>query len=171
MDPVGTTKRSVADSSASVSPRASRQPVARFLVWVFDPHPSRVPWWKVLGWWELRRVPFNIVVGAWGIACLAVYFVAIWASGELKPGEDAVEPIALLAVPLVLNVAYSLGFAAELSLRRWAPTIGYRPRLGVSLLKLGLALSITIVALPAATVGMLVVGGWIMRLVLGPGPY
>lgn len=168
MDPIGTSKRSVADSSASVSPRAPRQRVARFLAWAFDPLPVRAPWWKVLGWWELRRIPFNIAVGSCGVLCLAVFFVAIWASGHLKPGEDAIEPIALLAAPLALNVGYSLGFLAELALRRWAPTIGFHPRLSTSLLKLGLAFSITMAALPAVIWTVVAVGGWLMRVILGP---
>ena len=50
------------------------------------------------------------------LSCIAVpiFFVAIMHSGELNPGEDAVEPLALLAAPVLANVAYTLGWFTEI---------------------------------------------------------
>lgn len=111
----------------------------RFIHWVFESNAPREPWWRLLLWWERRRIPYNIFVGAWGVVCLAICLFAIWAIGELQPGEDAIEPLALIAAPIAINIAYSKGFFAELVLRRWVPSIGDRPGLSVTLLKLGLA--------------------------------
>ena len=89
----------------------------RFAAWFFsdrrNPHSAA----GVIVWWELRRLPFNVIIGAYGIFCLLIFFAAIVTSGHLQPGEDAVEPLALLAAPFVINVLYSLGWIAELTAR------------------------------------------------------
>ncbi|MBI3028029.1 MAG: hypothetical protein HYY64_00745 [Candidatus Rokubacteria bacterium] len=60
-----------------------------------------------MAWWEVRRIPFNLIVGVYGVVCLVAFFWAITTSGHLQPGEDAVEPLALLAAPFGINVLYT----------------------------------------------------------------
>ena len=103
---------------------------------------------RVFAWWESRRLPFNLIVGAYGILCLAVFFAAITTSGHLQPGEDAVEPLALVAAPFVINMLYTLGWIVELTARSLEP--GLSARFGPRLLKLGLGLSLFLITLPAA---------------------
>jgi hypothetical protein len=100
----------------------------------------------VVAWWEARRIPYNVLVGVVGIASLAVYVACLTQSGELRPGEDALEPIALLAAPVVVNVCYTAGWGLELALRACGVT---DTRLGPALLKVGLLFSCFVVWLPA----------------------
>ena len=30
---------------------------------------------KVVLWWEIRRIPFNLIVGFYGIVCLVIFFL------------------------------------------------------------------------------------------------
>lgn len=67
-------------------------------MWLFA-NPNTDRWWRAVVWWELRRIPFNVVIGTYGFICLMIFFWAIVTSGQLQPGEDAVEPIALFLAP------------------------------------------------------------------------
>ena len=120
----------------------------RFAAWLFaNPDGARSPW-RVVAWWELRRIPFNMIIGAYGALCLAIFFWAITTSGHLQPGEDAVEPIVLLAAPFGINVLYTLGWLVEVPARIFIP--GLSPGFGPLLLKLGLWLGLSLITLPAA---------------------
>ncbi|HKQ57371.1 MAG TPA: hypothetical protein VJY35_05850 [Candidatus Eisenbacteria bacterium] len=120
----------------------------RIFEWMFGSRKPSPTWWQVILWWEIRRIPYNLIVGGWGIVCLIVYLVAIGNSGHLKPGEDAIEPMAILAAPFLINACYTLGWLVELPLRRLLP--GWRERIGPTLMKLGVAASLLGVTLPAA---------------------
>ena len=101
-----------------------------------DPKEPR-PWWKVIAWWELRRIPINIIVGCVGFVSLMAFFLFITLAHELKPGEDAVEPLALLATPILFNIGYTAGWIAELFLRVvWRER---NPVVASALLKLGVS--------------------------------
>jgi len=72
--------------------------------------------WDAIQWWEVRRIPFNLVLAALGIVTVLV--IEVVGSALVKPGNDAVEP-ALLFVGVVLyglgaNMAYTLGWISEL---------------------------------------------------------
>ncbi len=106
---------------------------------------------EVIVWWEVRRVPYNVIIGAAGAISLLLFFAFITWSGELKPGEDAVEPMALLLAPLAANVCYTAGWIGELMLllvRRHSPVVG--PLLFVA----GTVFSLAVVLLPAALWGL-----------------
>jgi hypothetical protein len=66
-------------------------------------------------WWELRRIPFNLIVGAVGLASVIV--MELFGSTFIKPGEDFAEPIALLLgtilFGLIANVGYTLCWMME----------------------------------------------------------
>jgi hypothetical protein len=119
----------------------------RFAAWMFSDQVSPPTTWRVIAWWELRRIPFNLIVGVYAVACLAVFVWAILTSGHLEPSEDAVEPIALLAAPIAINMLYTLGWLTEVPLRLLKP--GLSPRFGPLLLKLGLGLGLILIAIPA----------------------
>jgi hypothetical protein len=106
---------------------------------------------SVIRWWEVRRLPINLIIGGYGIVCLIVFFAAISVAHVLKPGEDAVEPLALMAalvvVPVVFNICYTLGWLVEVAARALTP--GLSPKLGPRLLMAGLAFSLCIISLPA----------------------
>jgi hypothetical protein len=114
----------------------------------------------VVVWWEVRRIPFNVIVGAYGLLCLLVFFWAIGTSGRLEPGEDAVEPIALLAAPFGINALYTLGWLVEVPSRLFRRDLS--PRFGPVLLKLGFALGLFLITVPA--------GFWVgYRILQGAG--
>ena len=121
----------------------------RFCGWMFDSEKPGAKWWQVILWWEKRRIPYNILIGAWGIVCLVVFFVAIVNSRELKPGEDAVEPLALMAAPFVINACYTLGWLVEIPVRAMFPGMQPRERIGPRLMKAGVGLSLIGASLPA----------------------
>jgi hypothetical protein len=102
----------------------------------------------VVAWWELRRIPFNVVVGTYGFVCLVVFLWAIGTSGHLEPGEDAVEPITLVAAPFLINALYTLGWLVEAPARLIKPDLS--AKLGAQLLKMGLALGLVLITIPPA---------------------
>ena len=106
-------------------------------------------WWAAgPDWWEARRLPYNAFVGVLGCVALRVFFIAITESGELKPRQDAVEPLALLAAPVLANVAYTFGSITEV-LVNLVRGSGAR-RVGPALLHAGLVFSAVVVLAPAA---------------------
>jgi len=103
-------------------------------------------WWQVIIWWEMRRIPFNLLIGIYGIISLAIFFWGIWESELLGPGEDAVEPIALLAAPFAVNICYTFGWIVELPARVLWPSLSRQ--LGPWLLRLGVAFSLFVISIP-----------------------
>lgn len=99
----------------------------------------------VIVWWEVRRISYNLFLAAIGIPGLLFFFVAIAVSGVVKPGEDAIEPMALMAAPFAANIAYTAGWIVE-----GAALMAQRPeRLnGPRLMKAGLLFSVAVVVFP-----------------------
>lgn len=76
---------------------------------------------------------------------------------ELKPGEDAIEPMALFIAPFAINICYTAGWLVESLLN---VIRGNKSNLtGPMLLKLGLGFSVFIVLIPS-TVWFVI---WIIR--------
>ena len=92
----------------------------KLTAWFFSPQGSKQAF-PIIAWWEVRRIPLNLVIGVFGLGCIVVYALALQSSGQLQPGEDAVEPIALLFAPIAVNVLYTLGWTVELVVRRLLP--------------------------------------------------
>jgi len=102
---------------------------------------------KVLAWWELRRIAFNILVGAVGIVSFVVN-LWLWTTYIQQPGEDdGFGP----AVPAILfgilaNIFYTSGWIVEgliLAVRRRGSN-----EIGPRLFKLGLVFSLILASLP-----------------------
>jgi len=115
--------------------------------WLFATPSEPVTALRVIGWWELRRIPYNIIVGAFGILCLIIFFVSIEATGHLQPGEDAVEPMALCLAPFAVNFCYTAGWLLDAPLRLLRPSLS--ARLTPLLFALGVGFSLCVVSLPA----------------------
>lgn len=86
--------------------------------YLFSPLYAPRSAWAVLGWWERRRLLYNIVVGTAGLATTATAAMV----GLLVPGSGLLGP-QLLMGPIVYGIAanlfYSLGAPVDLLLRRW----------------------------------------------------
>ncbi len=131
----------------------------RSLAWLFANPEEPVSLDGVFEWWEARRLPFNLIVGTYGILCLVISFAAITTSGRLQPGEDAVEPLALVTAPIAVNVLYTLGWIVEVTSRTLEP--GLSPRFGPRLLKMGLGFGLFLITVPAAFWA----GYWLLQVV------
>jgi hypothetical protein len=106
----------------------------------------------IIRWWEARRSTFNAFVLAVGFASWLLVMIA--GSAAVKPGEDFVEPFALLdgAVMCIVlaNVCYTLGWVVD--------TVWYTGRPRMRLYKAELILAVALAALPGvwATVAWLI---------------
>jgi hypothetical protein len=132
--------------------------VGAFCRWLFaaQRRPGAL---RSIVWWELRRVPVNLVIGIYGIFCMMVLFWAIESSVVQQPGEDAVEPLLIMITPVLFNICYTLGWLVELPARLANPKLS--PRFGPMLMKLGLGFSFCVITCPA----MLWVGYRCLQLV------
>jgi hypothetical protein len=119
--------------------------VRRWWSWMVTRTQQAQSIWNVIAWWELRRLSYNLFLAAVGIPSLIVFFLAISAAHELQPGEDAVEPMALFAAPILANIAYTAGWVVECALLWWRST---QPR-GPRLMRFGLLFSLFVMLLPA----------------------
>ena len=113
---------------------------------------------SVIGWWERRRLAYNVCVGTAGLISLGVMAL-------LDPNPNAGSPFMPLLGAVIYGVAanacYTLGSVADLVARR---TLGLRaPDLAPVMLRYGFVFSMGLSLLPipvaiAARVVMLVLG-------------
>ena len=69
-------------------------------------------------------------------------------SGYLEPGEDAIEPMAVFAAAILVNILYTLGWLVEVPARIVSPGL---PRwFGPLLLMSGFGLGLLLITIPAA---------------------
>ena len=124
-----------------------------------DPHMSP---WRVICWWELRRIPFNLVIGATGIFVL-VTLDACGAIAQRYLGEPIGVPDppmvavgAILLYGVMANVLYTGGWASEILVTHvWKENV---PDFGPAVLFVGFSLSVGLTLLPAiAIAGMVAV--------------
>jgi hypothetical protein len=114
---------------------------------LFQPtdNPSSFP--SIVAWWELRRIAFNVLVGAVGILSLIAY-LWLWGTYLEKPGDDGdfTPLLSVFAFGTAANFFYTSGWLVEgiyLTVRkRGSQNIGPR------LFKLGLSFSLVLASLP-----------------------
>jgi hypothetical protein len=124
----------------------SRNPLTHSLRWYFTrPDGTRDHVLSIIAWWEIRRIPFNLLVGTAGIASITVWLAiaSLPMMTDLANSEDAVgaEPLSVLAAPFLFNIAYTAGWMCEIILKQ----LGVR-RAGSILMKLGTGLSLAMVS-------------------------
>lgn len=105
---------------------------------------------QVIGWWERRRLTYNVCVGAAGMLSLAT----IWL---VHPQRSAMAGFGLVIgaglYGLAANACYTLGWMADLTLRK---LLGIRaPDLAPVLLRYGFvfSLGLTLLPIPVAVAG------------------
>ena len=110
-----------------------------------SPDPTQI---EVIKWWERRCIPYDLALGGIaGVSLLALY-VFMTAAHELTPGEDAVEPMALVVAPFLVTLCYTLGWVVHLSIRSVCPEL---KGIGPILFVCGSSLSIFVVLGPGCT--------------------
>src|SRR5690554_617509 len=93
---------------------------------------------QIIGWWEIRRVLYNLIVLICGLISMKIMSVLVC----LEPGEDLQEPIAIIGFAVLCNLGYSLGWLTEIFNKR---NKNYGPRM----FKIGLYFTLFLVFLPA----------------------
>lgn len=115
--------------------------------------------WQTIGWWEVRRVPYNLLVGIAGVITGAVCFITALACehflGEPIGAPNAFTFFVVLAYGITANVCYTAGWIAELIVQKLWPEEG--KAFGKISFFLGLIFSILLTLAPGGLVA--VVGG------------
>jgi hypothetical protein len=102
---------------------------------LFQPtdNPSSFP--SIVAWWELRRIAFNVLVGAVGILSLIAY-LWLWGTYLEKPGDDGdfTPLLSVFAFGTAANFFYTSGWLVE--------------GIYLTVRKLGLSFSLVLASLP-----------------------
>ena len=135
-----------------------RKPLSSLTEFLF-PTPAQRNVGAIVTWWEKRRVPYNLMVGAAGLASVAWIGVAEF----LAPGGAGFilvpwQPIVLFGVGA--NVFYTLGSVFEsIALKIWGREV---LPIGPGLYRMGLTFSVGLALLP----GMIFTVSMIIRIIL-----
>jgi magnesium-transporting ATPase (P-type) len=141
--------------------------IERVLSWrLFSRRAEVARFRDILKWWELRRVPYNAIVGTAGVITCAV-ILAVAGIGSQKFNEPLGLPSPFFAVMQVLlfgiaaNVCFTGGWIVEWLVRRiWRERTG---AFGEISFFLGVVFSILLALLPS----VVFIGLLIFRLLLG----
>ena len=130
--------------------------------WMFSVPEGQRSRWQIILWWELRRIPYNLILGAVGI-CRIFLFYFFSSHEPIENGEDIGEPIMILIAPVLINACYALGWIVE----AYAPEAylnsfpGDRRQIGPRFLWMGIQFSLAVILLPTIIWGWL----WLFRIV------
>ena len=108
--------------------------------------------WAVIGWWEARRIPFNLLVGATGIVTAVAVVVVAWVSERLLgipiglPDPPVVAVLAAIAFGMAANVCYTGGWLVELIVQKTWPD--QAEQIGPISFALGLSFAVLVTLLP-----------------------
>jgi hypothetical protein len=73
------------------------------------------PWFRIVLWWELRRIAFNLLVGFVGFISLSLFiYIAL---KHPKDFQDGPEPFSVFIFAVMANVCYTGGWIWELAAR------------------------------------------------------
>ncbi|MEP7347401.1 MAG: hypothetical protein ABI877_19170 [Gemmatimonadaceae bacterium] len=113
---------------------------------------------ETIAWWESRRLAYNAAIGTVGVVTLAAINL-IWA---LPPNPSPLPWQANVFPPLIYgvmaNVCYTMGWAAELGMRRWLGD-EVEPA-GPALFRYGFAFSVGLTLFPLGLTCL----AWLARL-------
>jgi hypothetical protein len=115
--------------------------VQQALSWLFARPELPRKWWQVIVWWELRRIPYNVIVGGAGCLTLAAMVLA----GGLYNLDAFPEPFGFILVGLAINFFYAAGWLLELML---LALTGKDRAASLLLYKLGVAFSVCVILIP-----------------------
>ena len=126
------------------------------------PAPARRSAGSIVGWWESRRLKYNLIVGGAGVVSLAVVRLITLLPPAVHPFpapflQIVARPILVFAV--LANVCYTLGPTVEVAAEKlWGRKV---LPLGPSLFRMGLTFSVGLAFLPT----LLIVFDWVFRIV------
>lgn len=124
------------------------------------PAPAKRSALGIIGWWEKRRLPYNLVIGTAGLVSigLSLFFSALPPDGVLLP---MIPWQSIVVFGVMANVCYLLGPSVELLIEKiWGRQV--LPT-GPTLYRMGLTFSVGLALFPA----LLMVIFWVARIVMG----
>ena len=93
---------------------------------------------QIIGWWEMRRILYNLIVLICGVISLLVMSAFV----DLEPSEDLIEPFAIFGFGILCNLGYTLGWLTEVFNKKGKTY-------GPGIFKIGLYFTLFWVFLPA----------------------
>jgi hypothetical protein len=125
--------------------------------------------WDIVGWWETRRVPYNLIVGGTGI--LTCIVVAIFVAGSIlffdaDFGSPLSGLVGILIYGVMANICFTFGWVAELVVRKAWPR--QADRFATESFSLGLGVSVLLTLTPAVlavVIGVLYLMGRLLHVV------
>ena len=112
---------------------------------------------SVIGWWETRRIPFNLIVGSAGIlSCIIIGIVALGSSLLFEsdfgsPGYPFLTLFAILIYGIMANICFTGGWLLELLLRRIWPS--ETDKFAILSFSAGLVFSVLLTLAPGILIG------------------
>lgn len=122
--------------------------------WLFEPRAETLVRFEVIQWWEKRRLPYNLIVGATGVlTCVITLFIAAISSeifGEplAMPDPPILAIFGVILFGFAANVCFTGGWIAELLAQKlWNEKAAHFGQIAFTL---GLGFSILLTLAPAA---------------------
>jgi hypothetical protein len=119
--------------------------------WLFRRPDLPRDWPQVIVWWELRRIPYNLIAAPLGVASLWLVFAKV--GSPLGPDETVVGEmlVGLVTFWFLANVAYTAGWILELAI-----VLAEKRDTGIGLafFKVGIVFSLSVIGLPIVTWGL-----------------
>ena len=113
--------------------------------------------WHAVGWWESRRVPFNLVVGTAGVlSCIVAAIVGLGSdllfnSDFGLPNPPTFALLGILIYGVMANICFTRGWLAELLIRKVWPQEA--DRFATLSFSLGLVFSVLLTLTPGIIIG------------------
>lgn len=123
---------------------------SRFTEWFFSASNDVRSFREIILWWEIRRIPYNIIIGSIGFIGFLFFYFSLRAT-HISSKEIAGEPLelnmfALIGFPIALNLCYTLGWIVEAALGKvWDDD---RFSLASRMMRFGMDISLFIVLVP-----------------------
>lgn len=133
--------------------------------------------WQAIGWWESRRIPFNLIVGGAGILSCALLGVIEFANHSLLPGDfllpgsPGLAFLALILYAAIANLLFTGGWIAEIVVRKLWPQEA--DRFASLSFSLGLQFAVWLTLAPVVLMGavaLLIVALHLLGLSQKPAP-
>ncbi|HWG40561.1 MAG TPA: hypothetical protein VN658_08425 [Candidatus Acidoferrales bacterium] len=112
--------------------------------------------WRTIGWWEVRRVPYNLLVGLAGVVTCVVCFITALVCGHFLgdpiglPDPPGFAFLGIAAYGVMANICYTGGWTAELMVQQVWPDEG--KAFGKISFFLGLIFSILLTLVPGGLI-------------------
>lgn len=131
----------------------------RLAGWIFAHQLAKSHPAHIVAWWELRRLPYNLIVGATGCLSLAVFFGVAFTCEQSSgvplgmPEPPLLVLLAAVAYGIVANIFYTGGWVLELLVAKvWHVST---PVFGPIAFTLGTAVFVVVTLVPAGLVVLL----------------